>query len=118
MKSWLALSWVIAFSIWGMPAQCNTVTQAWRPMPGNVTAWADPLRCRMTYSSTPPKPWTWGRVCAATIHEWGHIDGRRHSRNPRSIMYPILHGDRRCHHYAFAVIERTSRERVAETMAP
>jgi hypothetical protein len=29
---------------------------------------------------------TWWQVCATTIHEWGHLVGRRHSSNPNSIM--------------------------------
>ena len=34
--------------------------------------------------------WGWWRLCAVTIHEYGHVIGYRHSRNPRSIMYPTL----------------------------
>jgi hypothetical protein len=28
----------------------------------------------------------WWQVCATVIHEYGHVVGKRHSRNPNSIM--------------------------------
>lgn len=29
-------------------------------------------------------------VCEAVLHEWGHLMGRGHSPNPRSIMFYVL----------------------------
>lgn len=34
--------------------------------------------------------------CSVLLHEYGHLAGRRHSRNPASIMFPIVPIDRRC----------------------
>lgn len=49
---------------------------------------------------SPGVAWTWQRICQAVSHEWGHLAGRAHSRNPRSIMYPVLAGaDPRCTHW-------------------
>jgi hypothetical protein len=28
--------------------------------------------------------------CGILVHEWGHLAGHGHSRNPRSVMYPKL----------------------------
>jgi hypothetical protein len=44
-------------------------------------------------------PWAhaaWWRLCATMLHEWGHLAGRGHSHNPRSIMWPTIHADARC----------------------
>ena len=99
VKQWLALAWVIAFGVWGAPG-CGAPGQTWRPM-SQATARADLRHCRMIYSSTPMKPWTWGRICAATLHEWGHLKGRRHSTRPGTVMYRFLNGDRRCHRFGW-----------------
>jgi Matrixin len=32
--------------------------------------------------------WSWGKLCSVTVHEYGHLIGYRHNRNPDSIMYP------------------------------
>src|SRR5688572_16583255 len=32
--------------------------------------------------------WSWGKLCSVTVHEYGHIIGIGHSRNPYSIMNP------------------------------
>jgi Matrixin len=32
--------------------------------------------------------WPWDKLCSVTVHEYGHLLGHRHSRNPDSIMYP------------------------------
>ena len=53
------------------------------------------VRCLVEFA-----PWatgTWGRYCTARLHEYGHLAGRDHSRNRRSVMFPrILEVDHRC----------------------
>ena len=38
----------------------------------------------------------WNVLCAVVGHEVGHLAGRGHNRNPRSIMYPRYRPDPRC----------------------
>lgn len=43
------------------------------------------------------RKWTTEKLCRTMVHEFGHAAGRRHSSNPRSIMYQGLPGYyRRC----------------------
>lgn len=35
-------------------------------------------------------------LCSVMLHEIGHLAGRAHSDNPRSIMFPTVRVDRRC----------------------
>jgi hypothetical protein len=32
--------------------------------------------------------WNWSKLCTTVVHEYGHIVGREHARDPRSVMYP------------------------------
>lgn len=34
--------------------------------------------------------WEADVLCAVVVHEYGHLAGRAHSSNPRSIMYPRI----------------------------
>jgi hypothetical protein len=96
--AWLHQAALVAVVIWG-GAHCGRVTQLQRPLPSGTGAQAvwGPSTCRIEYSRHPIHPWRWQHVCATTIHEWGHLTGHGHSRNPRSIMYPEGHeADSRC----------------------
>jgi hypothetical protein len=35
-------------------------------------------------------------LCSVVLHEVGHLSGRGHSDNPRSVMFPEVSVDRRC----------------------
>lgn len=35
-------------------------------------------------------------LCSIVLHEVGHLSGRPHSGNPRSVMFPVPRVDRRC----------------------
>ena len=58
----------------------------------NVLGWVNsPFSCTIwlnykTEWSDGGETDSWWRVCATAIHEYGHLVGRRHSRNPESIM--------------------------------
>lgn len=41
--------------------------------------------CEVTYTTR--RRWHWWDLCRATVHEWGHLAGRGHSRNPRAVMF-------------------------------
>jgi hypothetical protein len=62
-----------------------------------------PSQCRITLSAA--QRWSWGLLCPVLLHEYGHLAGYRdplnaadpfHSHEPRSIMWPFTHADRRC----------------------
>ena len=92
MTRWTTAA-LIAQLIWGMPAHCDRVTHSYEAMPLTQLGYAQsPCRIVITRSKRLP----WEKYCAIVIHEWGHLDGHRHSRNPRSIMFPTYHGEPRC----------------------
>lgn len=105
--AWLAAAAKIAIATWGAP-HCGHVHQRVfnRLPPGepaNTAAWSyvgyprgARNHCTIGYYGPDRIPWVWWRVCAATVHEWGHLTGHRHSRDPASPMFPVLHPIRQC----------------------
>lgn len=84
-----------AVAHWGAwPADCPTV-------------WTLRVDVLPYYYSAPPPSWImsadgapfcvvyirrghthgWGDFCMRYLHEWGHLLGRKHSSNPRALMY-------------------------------
>ena len=64
-----------------------------------LAAWAVASQCRIEFSLAVYRdlaqrryayklPW----FCTLVVHEYGHLAGRRHSRDPRNVMYPFLWG--------------------------
>ena len=60
-----------------------------------------PAQCRITLA----RELGWRTLCPVLLHEYGHLAGYtdprnpldpHHSANPRSIMWPFAHADRRC----------------------
>jgi len=37
-------------------------------------------------------PLSWPKLCTVIVHEYGHLTGHRHSRDPRNVMSPIYGG--------------------------
>lgn len=96
-QTFFAHASVIAAIVWG-PTGCQAPVQAHlTALPRTVLGQsADP--CNILYNRR--KRWPWWLECTVTIHEWGHLTNHGHSRNPISIMYPILnHEDDRCKDY-------------------
>jgi len=97
--SWIAYGLAVALSFWGpRPPTCGEHV-AVQPIDfhmGHAVAYADGFRCAIILDARPWTPWTRARVCKAIVHEYGHLKGHGHSRNPRSIMYPFMHRWRRC----------------------
>ena len=46
----------------------------------------------------PEREWPREKAQCVIVHEYGHLAGRKHSKNPRSIMYPTLRY-RPCHRW-------------------
>lgn len=53
---------------------------------GEPEAWADEERCTIVINPR-YKLRTAVKRCHVIVHEWGHLAGREHSENPRSVMY-------------------------------
>jgi len=89
---WLRAA-AIAATIWGAhPGSCMHVHHFQENLPNKVLG--ESGDCTIIYDR---RQWSWGKYCTTTIHEWGHLAGRNHSRNPRSVMYfRFNHVDRRC----------------------
>lgn len=56
---------------------------------GEPLAWADDTRCAIVINRTLSRLSirTAVKRCHVIVHEWGHLAGREHSRNPRSVMF-------------------------------
>ena len=89
MTALLAQSLAIAALLWGQPA-CGTPTVVYNPgQPPSALGYADRRSCTIDLPSSRPGSYdTPASVCTTIVHEWGHLDGREHSTNPRSVMYP------------------------------
>ena len=82
----------VAVAIWGVPP-CGPVGHGAEWLPAGELGYAQPALCRIVVTR---RRIGWERYCATVVHEWGHLVGRRHSRNRRSIMWRRYHGEPRC----------------------
>jgi hypothetical protein len=89
----------VALETWGGEPPCGTPTFVRVPdssadggivRDGTMGAemYADPSTCSIEYASralqeTPPA------ICAAIVHEYGHLWGHDHSTDPTNVMYPV-----------------------------
>ncbi|SRR6266496_687683 len=46
--------------------------------------------CYVYFNSRRVSGLSFSKYCAIMVHEYGHLNGRGHSRNPYSIMYPKI----------------------------
>lgn len=94
--AWIAYGLAVALATWGPSPPCRHMTIRYENLHGLLDGYADPSRCRIVLDADPWTPWTRSRVCKTLVHEKGHLYGKRHSSDPRSIMYPRLHYWRPC----------------------
>jgi Matrixin len=68
------------------PRTANTVLDNGTPI-DYASGWAFPGDCTIHLSRA--QQWVaYQPLCEVVLHEAGHVAGRGHSQNPRSIMYP------------------------------
>lgn len=86
----------VAHGYWHRPAPCGTpklrVNLAPPPSFPHAVAWVGSkdgrYECVIHYLRR--WAWDWPDLCVVTVHEYGHLIGRRHSHNPHNVMYPTV----------------------------
>jgi hypothetical protein len=54
---------------------------------GGPREWQQYRNCRITITNKKLSP---SRLCGTMVHEWGHLRGKEHVRNPNRVMHAIL----------------------------
>jgi hypothetical protein len=89
----------IAERYWGGTNCVGPIKFRYQPFPWNVLAFAsydftsdsnDFLNCSVNFNSNRAAGLSYAKYCAIMVHEYGHLNGRDHSTNPRSVMYPAI----------------------------
>jgi hypothetical protein len=102
----------IAAKLWGNPCAGAVTVRSEAPPEPDWRAWTYAQTCTVVLSNRPPK-WQWDELCPILMHEYGHLAGYRdplnpadpfHSHDPRDIMWPYEHYDRRCDDYGSAFL--------------
>ena len=88
----------LAKAHWGSDPCGGQVEIVWSPLAATISAlstWTNPgppfdnpalnSGCKVTFN--PAAKFDWSKLCTVTIHEYGHLAGKRHSRNPGEVMY-------------------------------
>ena len=71
---------------WGSPCDGRVSLSFSDLSPGDVgISWPDECRVEITRALLGRKV----SLCLIVMHEWGHLAGRDHSNDPRSIMNPV-----------------------------
>jgi hypothetical protein len=81
----------------GVPA-CGRPVVAYATFAGpHLLSGADEGRCRILVNADLAGDMPRAMVCTLVAHEWGHLAGRPHARDRRSVMYADYVGpDERC----------------------
>jgi hypothetical protein len=87
-----------ASAYWG-GTRCWHITYAYRPLADARIAQAEwyssglasrrYFKCSVTFDAQRIRT-SFALYCAAVVHEFGHLSGHPHARDPRNIMYPRL----------------------------
>lgn len=86
----------IALRYWDGTKCDGTIRIVTRPLPYLTLAHATFMvtlsggytNCAIVFNS---RRWeSFPRYCAVMVHEYGHLDGKHHSADPWSVMYPVL----------------------------
>lgn len=97
---------VVADKAWGHP--CATVRVEWEHFRDDARlldpyAWGAALTLYLPEWRTAsncfvllnlhyaPRRWRWSRLCTVMVHEYGHLAGHDHSKDPFNVMYPDQH---------------------------
>jgi hypothetical protein len=102
---------LIAAKAWNDPCPGKVTLRMAAPPASTWRAWTYQYQCLVELSNS--QPWTWKELCPVLIHEYGHLAGYTdpenesdpyHSHDPKDIMAPFVHYDRRCDDYGSAYL--------------
>lgn len=84
--SWVATALAAAAAAFGQAKPEPKV--AYRDLPPGVagTVWAYPPR--LVIDKRPRSAWTRDKAICVMAHEYAHLRGRSHSKNPGSLLFP------------------------------
>jgi len=86
-QKWITPAILAAVTAFGpLPHDPGPVTIHYINLPGNYIAATDPPT-RIGIDKRSKHYWRKWRAQCVIIHEYGHLAGRKHSSNPRSIMH-------------------------------
>jgi hypothetical protein len=86
-QGWIAPAIAAASLAFG--SLSDTTQIIYRNLPGQQLGQARPPRT-IAIDKKPAGDWPKAKAQCVIAHEFGHLRGRGHSKNPRSIMYPVL----------------------------
>jgi hypothetical protein len=102
---------LIAATAWGDPCPGRVTLRLAAPPQTTWRAWTYQWQCLIELSNI--QPWKWKELCPVLVHEYGHLAGYTdplnprdpyHSHDPKDIMAPFVHYDRRCDDYGSAYL--------------
>ena len=94
-ERWISAAIAAAVAVFGSIG--HQVRIVYRDLPHNAAGQAIAPRV-IALDKRPRSAWPREKAQCLVAHSYGHLAGRRHSRNPRSIMFP-KYLPRRCHHW-------------------
>src|SRR4051812_20410767 len=87
-QSWIAPAVVAAVTAFGS-LNVSPVKIVYRNLPGQSVGQSRPPQT-IILDKRDQSEWTIDKARCVIVHEYGHLRGRPHSENPRSIMYYLL----------------------------
>jgi hypothetical protein len=102
---------LIAAKAWNNPCAGKATLRLAAPPQSTWRAWTYQGLCLIELSDS--QPWRWDELCPVIVHEYGHLAGYTdplnprdpyHSHDPKDIMAPFVHYDRRCDDYGSAYL--------------
>lgn len=82
----------VALRVWGNLRKCDNPPRIrWRVIGALAESrWYSDGSGPCWVYLNPARHWTYALFCTALVHEYGHLDGRRHNSNRYSVMYPVI----------------------------
>lgn len=98
-QAWITPAILAAALAFGPPLDpdAGTIHIKYRNLPGNTLGQFKPPD-KILIDKKPAREWPKEKAQCVLVHEYGHLAGKQHSKNPRSIMHFRL-TYRTCHRW-------------------